>query len=574
MTAVLPASNVSRVPTHQVFNVPEPWSGVNLFDDDRSLPAALATAGAEPAELRRLSELGHLAGSPEAQDWARLANLYPPVLRSHDRYGHRIDEVEFHPSWHQLMDVAVRNGLHAAPWVDPSPTAHLARAAGLYVWGQVEQGHGCPISMSYAVLPALRHSPVLAAGYEPGLTSLSYDPGLRAPAAKSGLLAGMAMTEKQGGSDVRANTTRAVPNADGSYSITGHKWFCSAPMCDLFLVLAQAEAGLSCFLVPRVLPDGSRNAFALQRLKDKLGNRSNASSEVEFDSTIGWLVGAEGRGVRTIIEMVTMTRLDCVIGSASVQRAALTQAMHHIAGRNAFGARLTDQPLMQEVVADLAVEVQAAAALFLRLASAVDAAEAPLLRLALPAAKFWVCKRTPVVVGEALECLGGAGYVEESPLPRYFRESPLNSIWEGSGNVLALDVARVAAREPESVQALQDELALSAGADPRLDAAVDEVGKRLAALGTDPEADARAARGIAGLLSRTLQARLLVRAAGAAAAEPGSSAVAEAFLASRLGQSGPGGPGVFGAGVAGAGLGPATRAAVLEFCDPNQAAVR
>ena len=576
MTTVLLAGNLGCMPTHQVVNVPTPWSGVNLVDDDRSLIAALTAAGADAGQLRRLSALGRLAGTPEAQDWARLANQYPPVLRTHDRYGHRIDEVEFHPSWHQLMDVAVSNGLHAAPWADPSPNAHLVRAAGFYVWGQVEQGHGCPVSMTYAVLPALRHNRQLAAEYEPGLTSLSYDFGLRPPGAKAGLLAGMAMTEKQGGSDVRANTTRATPNADGSYSITGHKWFCSAPMCDLFLVLAQTGAGLSCFLVPRVLPDGSRNPFALQRLKDKLGNRSNASSEVEFDSTLGWLVGPEGRGVRTIIEMVSMTRLDCVIGSAAVQRAALTHAMHHIDGRDAFGARLSSQPLMQEVVADLAVEAQAAAALLLRLASAVDRAEAPLLRLAVAAAKFWVCKRTPAVVGEALECLGGAGYVEESPLPRYFRESPLNSIWEGSGNVIALDVVRAASREPESVQALQDELALSAGADPRLDAAVDELGKRLADLGTDPDADARSARGLAGLLARTLQAGLLVRAAGAG---PGSAAVAEAFLASRLG---PGSSGVFGADSSGAdssgadssgaGFGRTTVHAVLEHCDPNRAA--
>ena len=564
----LPAGNLGCVPTHQVFNVPAPWSGVNLFDDDRQLTAALSAAGAEDDQLGRLSVLGQTAGTPEAQDWARLANAYPPVLRTHDRYGNRIDEVEFHPSWHRLMDVAVGHGLHGAPWAQASPNAHLVRAAGFYVWGQVEQGHGCPISMTYAVLPALRHSPSLAAEYEPGLTSLSYDFGLRAPGSKAGLLAGMAMTEKQGGSDVRANTTRAVPNSDGSYSLTGHKWFCSAPMCDLFLVLAQSAAGLSCFLVPRVLPDGSRNTFALQRLKDKLGNRSNASSEVEFDSTIGWLVGAEGRGVRTILEMVSMTRLDCVIGSAAVQRAALTQAMHHIGGRAAFGARLASQPLMQQVVADLAIEVQAAAALFLRLASAVDRAEAPLLRLALAAAKFWVCKRAPMVVGEALECLGGAGYVEESPLPRYFRESPLNSIWEGSGNVIALDVVRAASREPESVQALQDELALSAGADPRLDAAADELAKRLAGLGTDPDADARSARELAGLLARTLQAALLVRAAGSAAG-PGSSAVAEAFLASRLTATG---PGVFGAAPLGGGFGAAAVDAVLGYCDPNLAA--
>jgi putative acyl-CoA dehydrogenase len=337
-------------------------------------------------------------------------------------------------------------------------------------------------------------------------------------------------------------------------------------MCDLFLVLAQTEAGLSCFLVPRILPDGSRNAFALQRLKSKLGNRSNASSEVELDGTVGWLVGAEGRGVRTILEMVSMTRLDCVIGSAALQRAALTQALHHIGGRDAFGGRLADQPLMQEVTADLAVEVQAAAALFVRLASAVDRAETPLLRLAVAAAKYWVCKRTPTVVGEALECLGGAGYVEESPLPRYFRESPLNSIWEGSGNVIALDVVRAATREPESVRALRDELTPTAGADPRLDAATDELATRLARLGADPDADARSARELAGLLARTLQASLLVRAADVAGAGLGSSAVAEAFLATRLAPEGARGYG----GHSGAGLGPAGCAAVLDYSDPHR----
>jgi putative acyl-CoA dehydrogenase len=389
--------------------------------------------------------------------------------------------------------------------------------------------------MTYSVVPALRHSPQLAADYEPGLVSDVYDFGLRPPGAKSGLLAGMAMTEKQGGSDVRANTTQAVPNADGTFSLTGHKWFCSAPMCDLFLVLAQAEgpgggAALSCFAVPRVLPDGSRNPFALQRLKDKLGNRSNASSEVEFAGTIGWLVGELGRGVRTIIDMVSMTRLDCLIGSAAVQRAALTQALHHIGARAAFGRRLADQPLMQEVVADLVIEAEAAGALFIRLAAAVDAGESPLLRLAVAAGKFWVCKRTPTVVGEALECLGGAGYVEESPLPRYFRESPLNSIWEGSGNVIALDVTRAAGREPASVQALLEELALTAGADPRLDLAVDELGKRLAALGSDPDADARSARALASRLARTLQAHLLVRSA---VDEP-RSVLADSYLRTRL----------------------------------------
>jgi putative acyl-CoA dehydrogenase len=551
--------------SHEVFNVPEPWTGVNLFDDDRGLSGLVRQAGLGPIEFERLGLLGGLAGTPVAQDWARLANSYPPVLRSHDRYGHRIDEVEFHPSWHELMTVAVANGLHAAPWDSTAgPHAHLARAAGFYVWSQVEQGHLCPISMTYSVVPALRHSPQLAADYEPGLVSDVYDFGLRPPGAKSGLLAGMAMTEKQGGSDVRANTTQAVPNADGTFSLTGHKWFCSAPMCDLFLVLAQAEGpggepALSCFAVPRVLPDGSRNPFALQRLKDKLGNRSNASSEVEFAGTVGWLVGDLGRGVRTIIDMVSMTRLDCLIGSAAVQRAALTQALHHIGARTAFGRRLADQPLMQEVVADLVIEAEAAGALFVRLAAAVDGGESPLLRLAVAAGKFWVCKRTPTVVGEALECLGGAGYVEESPLPRYFRESPLNSIWEGSGNVIALDVIRAAGREPASVQALQEELALTAGADPRLDLAVDELGKRLAALGSDPEADARAARSLAGRLARTLQAHLLVRSA----VDQPRSVLADSYLRTRLD-----GPGLAVAADRPA-LGRAATSTLLAYSDPN-----
>jgi putative acyl-CoA dehydrogenase len=549
--------------THQVFNVPEPWAGVNLFSDDRALSRAVRSAGADDEQLSRLDALGRLAGTPQAQDWARQANQAEPVLRSHDRYGHRIDEVEFHPAWHELMTVAVANGLQASPWSTKAGkagnVAHLARAAGFYVWSQVEQGHLCPISMSYAVLPALRHNPALSARYEPGLVSEVYDFGLRPPTTKAGLLAGMAMTEKQGGSDVRANTTQARANADSSYSITGHKWFCSAPMCDLFLVLAQTEAGLSCFLVPRILPDGSRNTFAIQRLKDKLGNRSNASSEVEFDATTGWLIGEEGRGVPTIIEMVTMTRLDCVIGSAAVQRAALTQAMHHLDGRSAFGRRLSDQPLMQEVVADLAVEVEAASALFLRLAAAVDDGESPLLRLAVAASKFWICKRTTTVVGEALECLGGAGYVEESPLPRYFRESPLNSIWEGSGNVIALDVLRAVGREPQAVQALQDELALSAGADPRLDRAADELAKRIADLGADPDADARQARTLASLLTRTLQGSLLVRAADG----PDRSVIAESYLQTRLGDR----P----AAVAGdrGSLGDTATTSLLEYANPN-----
>ena len=528
------------MPTHQVFNVPTPWTGANLFSHDRAL--SQGTAQLADDERRRLASLGERAGSPQAQDWGRLANVNPPVLRTHDRYGHRIDEVEFHPAWHELMEVAVEHGLQAAPWsTDATKHAHLARAAGFFVWGQVEQGHLCPISMSYAVLPALRHAPDQAARYEPGLLAPSYDFGLRQPATKTGLLAGMAMTEKQGGSDVRANTTRAIAQPDGSYRITGHKWFCSAPMCDLFLVLAQTDDGLTCFVVPRVLPDGTRNVFNLQRLKDKLGNKSNASSEVEFDDTVGWLVGEPGRGVRTIIDMVTMTRLDCVIGSAAVQRAALTQAMHHIDGRSAFGTRLADQPLMQQVVADLAIESDAATALFLRLADAVDQGETNLLRLAVGAAKYWVCKRTPAVVGEALECLGGAGYVEESPLPRYFRESPLNSIWEGSGNVIALDVLRAMGREPQAAEAFLAEMAITTGSDARLDDALYRLAGQLLSNKDDPTANVRDARSLAGQVARTLQASLLIRAADSASAadREDRSRIAEAFLATRINQEPP-----------------------------------
>jgi putative acyl-CoA dehydrogenase len=508
------------MPTHEVFNVAPPLVGVNAFTAD---PALRLPELAE-TETKSLVALGELAGSEAAAEWGRLANAYPPVLRTHDRFGHRIDEVEFHPAWHSLMTVAVENGLHGTPWRD---RAHLARAAKFYVWGQVEAGHGCPISMTYAIVPALRHNPVLAAEYEPLLASTTYDFGLRAPASKAGLLAGMAMTEKQGGSDVRANTTRAEPAGD-HYVLTGHKWFCSAPMCDLFLVLAQAPGGLSCFLVPRVLPDGSRNPFFIQRLKDKLGNRSNASSEVEFDETVAWLVGDEGAGVRTIIDMVTMTRLDCVIGSAAGQRAALSQAVHHVTHRSAFGRPLIEQPLMREVLADLTVESAASTALWTRLARGVDAGETAFTRLAVAAAKFWVCKRTPAFVGEALECLGGNGYVEDSGLPRLFRESPLNGIWEGSGNVIALDVLRAVRRDPASVAAVLDELAV--GADPRLDAAVSALRARidgLGGLGGDPVADERSARGLASLLARCLAGSLLVRS--------GRDEVAERFLRLRLG---------------------------------------
>jgi putative acyl-CoA dehydrogenase len=502
------------MPTHDVFNIPPPFVGVNAYTSDPTLVDGLREL--TDVETKPIVALGELAGTERAQEWGRLANAYPPVLRTHDRFGHRIDEVEFHPAWHELLTVAVGNGLHGTPWRDGS---HLARAAKFYVWSQVEAGHSCPISMTYAIVPALRHAPALAERYEPLLASTTYDFGLRAPLSKDGLLAGMAMTEKQGGSDVKANTTRAVA-AGEHYLLTGHKWFCSAPMCDLFLVLAQAPGGLSCFLVPRVLPDGARNPFHIQRLKDKLGNRSNASSEVEFDGTLGWLVGAEGAGVRTIIEMVTMTRLDCVIGSASAQRAAFAQALHHTRHRSAFGRPLIEQPLMREVLADLAVESEASTALWLRLARGVDAGEAAFVRLAVAAAKFWVCKRTPGYVAEALECLGGNGYVEESGLPRLFRESPLNGIWEGSGNVIALDVLRAASRDPDSVASVLAELAN--GTDPRLDARIADLHRQLAGLGADRDADESHARRLAGLLARCLQGSLLIR--------NGSDAIANRFL--------------------------------------------
>lgn len=525
--------------THEVRNQVPPLYGHDVFSGDLALSEAVArhTVDGPGPQLRAL---GLLAGTEQAQVWAAEANAYQPELRTHDRYGHRIDEVTFHPAWHELMNVAVSHGLHGAPWADASPDAHVQRAGGFLTWSQVESGHGCPISMTYAVLPALRHQPDVAAAYEPGLVSTSYDPDLRDPATKRGLLAGMGMTEKQGGSDVRANMTRAEPSSDGTWRLTGHKWFCSAPMCDVFLVLAQAPAGLSCFLVPRVLPGGERNVFALQRLKDKLGNRSNASSEVEFDATIGWLVGSEGRGIATIIEMVAMTRVDCVLGSAGLMRAALTQAIHHAAHRSTFGALLLDAPLMQSVLADLALESEAATALGIRLAAAVDNGETAFSRLALAAAKFWICKRTPYVVGEALEALGGNGYVEESGMPRLYREAPLNSIWEGSGNVIALDVLRAIGREPEAVAAVQAELGAALGVDPRFDAAVKDLGLLLDEV-TRAELGAAQgqARQLAGSLALALQGSLLLRFA--------PTEVSEAFCASRFGGRGVlGGAGTFG----------------------------
>lgn len=513
--------------THEVFNQVPPLAGHDA-SAEAVLLDGLAREGAAWAEAE-VRGLGRLAGTERAQEWGRLANEHPPVLRTHDRYGRRIDEVEFHPAWHELMDVAVSHGLHGSAWADERPGAHVARAAKFYVW-RVDAGHGCPVSMTYAAVPALRRAPELAAEYEPLLAAREYDFGLRAPMTKRGLLAGMSMTEKQGGSDVRANTAKAAPQADGTYRLVGHKWFTSAPMCDVFLTLAQAPGGLTCFLVPRVLPDGALNPLRLMRLKDKLGNRSNASAEVEYEDAVAWRVGDEGRGVRTIIEMVNMTRLDCVIGAASGMRLGVTTAVHHAVHRSAFGKPLVEQPLMRNVLADLAVESEAATITMLRLAGATDRsvrgdeAEGAFKRLALAAGKYWICKRWPAHAAEALECLGGNGYVEESGMPRLFRESPLNSIWEGSGNVAALDLLRAMLREPRAVDAFFDEVGRAAGADARLDAAVKETKDDLA----DPAAIEYRARRVAERLALVLQGSLLVR--------HGHPAVADAFCASRLGR--------------------------------------
>ncbi|HYL08137.1 MAG TPA: acyl-CoA dehydrogenase family protein [Candidatus Udaeobacter sp.] len=507
-------------------NQAPPLVDYNVFEADLPLREALEREGAEWAQ-DWIHELGELAGTQQAIDWGFQANANPPVLRTHDRYGEQIDEVEFHPAWHELMRVAVGHGLHALPWREPRAGAHAARAAGFYVWSQVEGGHGCPVSMTYAAVPALRKEAKLAAQWEPLIETLDYDPGLRPAPSKRGVLFGMAMTERQGGSDVRSNTTRAVPaSTDGEHLLTGQKWFCSAPMCDAFLVLAQAPHGLTCFLLPRVLPDGTRNRFHIQRLKDKLGNRSNASSEVELDEAWAVMVGKEGDGVRTIIEMVNHTRLDCIIGSASLMRQAVAQALHHTAHRSAFGKLLSEQPLMVNVLADLAVESEAATTLMMRLAGSFDRAgddrEAHFKRIGVAVGKYWTTKRAIGVAAEALECHGGNGYVEESIMPRLYREAPVNSIWEGSGNVNALDALRAMRREPETVAAYFEEVEAARGADSRLDRAVGDLKREL---DDHAEIESRARR-IVERMAVLLQASLLLR--------HGDPDVAEIFSGSRV----------------------------------------
>jgi putative acyl-CoA dehydrogenase len=532
--------------THTVFNQVPPLEGVDVFASNLPLVEAVEREGAGWVS-ERASALGRLVGGEPQQLWGRLANENKPVLRTHDRYGNRIDEVDFHPAWHQLMRMGVEHELHSLPWTSQEPFPHTARAAMYMTAMQAEAGFACPITMTFAVVPALRKQPEMAAEWEPLVTATTYDPRLVPAAEKGSAIAGMAMTEKQGGSDVRANTTVANPlnggGAGGEYELLGHKWFCSAPMSDMFLVLAQTTdsdpPGLSCFLLPRILPDGTRNAFHIQRLKDKLGNHSNASSEIELHGAWARMLGDPGRGVPTIIEMVGHTRLDCVIGTAAGMRAGVIGATHHAAHRSAFGKLLIDQPLMQNVLADLCLESEASTALAMRLARAYDEAHADadagddssdaqlFKRLATAVGKFWTCKRAPNHAFESLECLGGAGYVEESGMPRLYREAPLASIWEGSGNVMSLDVLRALTRSPRSLEVFLDEVEQAAGADARLDARVLALKDQFA----DPATLESRARRVVESMALCLQGSLLVRNA--------PPAVADAFCASRL--SGDGG---------------------------------
>ena len=522
--------------THDVVNQVPDFVGHNLFATDAVAVEAMDRWG-QPDELAELISLGELAGCRETQDWADDAQRNTPRLLTHDRAGNRVDEVAYQRSYHDLMRTAVGHGLTAEAWTRPPGTgAHLRRAVGFVTWSRAEAGHLCPISMTYAAAPALRTAPTLADRWLPKLASRDYDPALKPFSDRGSAIAGMGMTEKQGGSDVRANVTRAESRPGGpieggdTYRLTGHKWFFSAPMSDVFLVLATTEAGITCFLVPRILDDGSRNALRLQRLKDKLGNRSNASSEVEFEQAWAVRLGDDGRGIRTIIEMVSSTRLDCILGSSATMREALTRAVHHARHRSAFGAKLIDQPLMRNVLADLALEAEAAELLGFRLAHAVDAGESELARLGVALGKFWVCKRTAAMVAESLECLGGAGYIEENGLARLYREAPLNSIWEGSGNVGALDVLRAMTREPASVAALDKELSIARGHDLRLDHAIDSIPELVAAAGA--EDGQWQARRIVEHVAVTLQAALLV--------QHSPNAVSDAFIAGRLDTNGHG----------------------------------
>ncbi|TXJ03333.1 MAG: isovaleryl-CoA dehydrogenase [Aquabacterium sp.] len=517
--------------THEVHNVSCELAGYNMYTQDAALQEAVQREGAAWAQTD-LTRFGQLTGSADYLELGALANRHPPELDTHDRFGHRVDLVRFHPAYHTLMKTAIEEGIHASPWTDPKLGAHVARAAKFYLQAQVEAGHGCPITMTFAAVPSLLTTPQLAEQWVPKITAPIYDPRNVPDAAKHGLTIGMAMTEKQGGSDVRANTTRAYPvDASGpgeAYELVGHKFFVSAPMCDAFLVLAQAPGGLSCFLLPRWRPDGSKNPLQVLRLKRKMGNVSNASSETELRGALAWMVGEEGRGVRTIIEMVSMTRFDCMIGSSAGQRAAVAQALHHCSQRSAFGTVLNQQPLMQNVLADLVLESEGSLALTMRMARAMDQRatdlhEDRLARLLTAVGKYWICKRTPQHAYEAMECIGGSGVMEDSPFPRLFRESPVNAIWEGSGNVQCLDVLRAMHKTPDVVQAFFSELARARGGHALLDRYVADLQRAF----TDLSDLEYRARDVVGRMALAVQAALLVQHA--------PSAVSDAFCASRLG---------------------------------------
>ena len=529
----LPGTASFLAETHEVVNVSRELTDFNPYLQDAALQAAVRREGAQWAH-DSLITFGELTGSAEYLEQGVLANHCAPELDTHDRFGHRIDQVRFHPAYHRLMRTAIERGLHSSPWTDPRPGAHVARAAHNYLHTQVDAGHGCPITMTFAAVPTLRTTPSLAQLWEPKITARVYDPRNVPDGDKQGLTIGMAMTEKQGGSDVRANTTRAHPfGAVGPgqpYELVGHKYFVSAPMCDAFLVLAQAPGGLSCFLMPRWQPDGSKNAMQVLRLKRKMGNVSNASSETELRGALAWMVGEEGRGVRTIIEMVAMTRFDCMVGSSAGQRAAAAQALHHCAHRSAFGKVLNQQPLMRNVLADLVLESEGSLALTMRVARAMDHRDDPqedlFARLATPVGKYWICKRAPNHAYEAMECIGGSGVMEDGPMPRLFRESPVNAIWEGSGNVQCLDVLRAVRKSPEVVEALFAELAHARGGHPALDRHVASLQQAFA----DPEDLEHRARDLVDRMALALQAALLVRHAPAFVADP--------FCTSRLESSG------------------------------------
>jgi len=526
---ILPKDRLFLAETHDVFNVSRPLVDLNLYLEDRALQEAVGREGAAWAH-DDLAAFGRHIGSADYLALGALANRFGPELETHDRFGHRVDLVSFHPAYHALIKTSIEHGLHASPWTEPGPGAHVARAARFYLHTQVEAGHGCPITMTFAAVPALRTTPALAALWEPKITARVYDPRNLPDGAKHGLTIGMAMTEKQGGSDVRANTTRAYPTGAGgagqAYELVGHKYFVSAPMCDAFLVLAQAPGGLSCFLLPRWRPDGSKNPLQLLRLKRKMGNVSNASSETELRGALAWMVGEEGRGVRTIIEMVAMTRFDCMIGSSAGQRAAAAQALHHCSIRSAFGRVLSQQPLMANVLADLVLESEGALALTMRMARAMDRRADPhedlLVRLGTAVGKYWICKRTPNHAYEAMECIGGSGVMEDSPMPRLFRESPVNAIWEGSGNVQCLDVLRAMQKTPAVVEAFFRELEGARGASALLDRWVVALQQELGDLA---DAEYRA-RDVVDRMALALQAALLLQHAPAA--------VSDAFCASRL----------------------------------------